>query len=189
VASSKELDPSAVTDADSAVTALYARHYAGLTRMAWLLVRDQGLAEDIVQDSFVELHRRWRSLRSSDAATAYLRRTVVNRCRSAGRHRAVEMRYLTIESGLADAAGRGSAGSAEDCALGHTEHARLIAEINRLPTREREVTVLRYYADLSEEQIAEALSISRGAVKGYAHRAVADLRARLIPGSKEPELP
>ena len=65
-------------DADEAVTQLYAAHYTGLVRLAALLVRNSGEAEEIVQDAFVAMHGRWRRLREPDKALGYLRRSVVN---------------------------------------------------------------------------------------------------------------
>ena len=75
-------------DADEAVTQLYAAHYTGLVRLAALLVRHSGEAEEIVQDAFVAMHGKWRGLREPERALGYLRRIVVNRARSAQRHHA-----------------------------------------------------------------------------------------------------
>ena len=81
-------------DADTALEQLYAAHWRGLVRLAVLLLRDQGVAEEVVQDAFVAMHGRWRSMRDHDKALAYLRKTVVNRSRSALRHRGVVERYV-----------------------------------------------------------------------------------------------
>ncbi|HWI44041.1 MAG TPA: sigma factor, partial [Nocardioides sp.] len=85
----------AMTDADAAIEALYVAHWDQLVRLSVLLVRDQGLAEEVAQDAFVELHRRWARLDDPDRAPAYLRQTVVNRSRSALRHRGVVQRHLS----------------------------------------------------------------------------------------------
>jgi hypothetical protein len=74
-------------DADSAVTALYAMHYRSLAVLAAMLVGDVSTAEEVVQDSFVALHASWRRLADDDRALSYLRRSVVNRCRSVPRRR------------------------------------------------------------------------------------------------------
>src|ERR1700722_16770788 len=76
-------------DADRAVTELYSTHYRSLVRLAALLVRDIGTAEEVVQDSFVAMHGGWRRLRDSEKALSYLRQSVVNRSRSVFRHRVV----------------------------------------------------------------------------------------------------
>jgi RNA polymerase sigma-70 factor (sigma-E family) len=157
-------------DADTALEQLYAAHYAGLVRMAVLLLRDQGLAEDVVQDSFVAMHARWDRV-DPTKAPAYLRQTVVNRSRSALRHRTVVARHRPEPP---------PDGAAADVAVLQTERrAAVLDALAGLPTRQREVLVLRHYLDLSEADIAATLGISRGAVKSHASRAAAALRQRL----------
>jgi RNA polymerase sigma-70 factor (sigma-E family) len=158
-------------DADEAVTQLYAAQYRALVRLATLLLRDVGAAEEVVQDSFIAMHGSWRRLREPDKALAYLRQSVVNRSRSALRHRTVEQRHAPAP--LPDHA------SAEHGALETLEREELIRALHLLPRRQREVLVLRYYIDLSEAQIAETIGISRGAVKSHASRGMASLRLSL----------
>ncbi|MEP7036231.1 MAG: SigE family RNA polymerase sigma factor [Actinomycetota bacterium] len=163
-------------EADSALTELYAAHWSSLVRLAWLLVRDQQLAEETVQDAFVAMHSHWSKLRDPQRALAYLRRAVVNGSRSALRHRTVENRYLRAETSARTAYGTTTEPSAETRALEHASGERLVGALGRLPRRQREVLTLRYYLDLSEAQIADVLSISAGAVKTHAHRGLAGLR-------------
>ena len=101
---------------------------------------------------------------------------MVNTSRSVLRHRAVEHRYLLAETTARTAHGLTSEPSAEDRAVTRAGGAHLVAALGRLPRRQREVLTLRYYADLSEAQIADALGISAGAVKAHAHRGLAALR-------------
>ena len=156
-------------DADAAVEQLYAAHYRRLVRLSVLLVGDVGTAEEVVQDSFVAMHGRWRSLREPDKGLAYLRQTVVNRSRSVLRHRAVADRHAPTP--VPDRPGA-------DVDLLVTERrAEVLEALRGLPERQREVLVLRYYLDLSEAQIADTLGVSRGAVKSHASRGVASLRA------------
>jgi RNA polymerase sigma-70 factor (sigma-E family) len=162
-------------DADEAVTQLYAVHYASLVRLASLLVRHSGEAEEIVQDAFVAMHGKWRRLREPDKALGYLRRTVVNRARSSQRHHSVVDRHLHAHIPEA----RRNEPSAEHYALNTETRASVMAALHRLPTRQREVLVLRYYSDLSESDIAETLGISRGAVKSHASRGIRMLRTSL----------
>jgi RNA polymerase sigma-70 factor (sigma-E family) len=162
----------AAIDADTALEQLYAGHYPGLVRMAVLLVRDQGLAEDVVQDSFVALHAHWDRV-DPVRAPAYLRQTVVNRCRSALRHRGVVARHRPEPSRTGPPADEGL--------LRSERRDRVLEALATLPTRQREVLVLRYYLDLSEADIAATLGISRGAVKSHAARGSATLRQRLAP--------
>jgi RNA polymerase sigma-70 factor (sigma-E family) len=160
-------------DADAAVTHLFTAHYRPMVRLASLLLHERGMAEEIVQDAYVALHGRWRQLRDSDKALAYLRATVVNRCRSALRHRKV------VEAHLAAARPPLDAPSAEAGALELLAHDTVIMALRRLPARQREAIVLRYYADLSEADIAETMGVSRGAVKSHTSRGMAALRQAL----------
>ncbi|KAB2345599.1 SigE family RNA polymerase sigma factor [Actinomadura rudentiformis] len=155
-------------DADQAVTALYSANYRSLVRLAAMLVRDSGTAEEVVQDAFVAMHGGWRRLRDPDKALSYLRQSVVNRSRSVLRHRAVVEKYAP--KGLPDAP------SAEAGAIGELERSAVVAALHKLPNRQREALVLRYYADLSEAEIAHAMGISRGAVKSHTARGMAALR-------------
>ncbi len=165
--------PSSEWDADQAVTHLFGAHYRPLVRLANLLLHESGIAEEIVQDAYVRLHARWHKLRDPDKALAYLRVAVVNGCRSALRHRRVVDAHLAASRPPADVP------SAESGALDLLTQAAVVDAIRRLPTRQREAIVLRYYVDLSEAEIAEAMGVSRGAVKSHAARAVAALRPTL----------
>ena len=162
-------------DADEAVTALYTAHYRSLVRISAVLLRDQGAAEEVVQDAFVAMHGAWRRLRDPDKALAYLRQAVVNRSRSALRRRRTAEKYAPAP--MPDAA------SAEHHALEALEHDAVLIALRRLPHRQRETLVLRYYADLSEAEIAEAMGVTRGAVKSHASRGMATLRSMLEPQS------
>jgi RNA polymerase sigma-70 factor (sigma-E family) len=157
--------------ADVAVTALFRAHYAGLVRLAVLLVDDDGSAEDLVQDAFARLHRRWRRLRDPDAAYGYLRTAVVNGSRS--RLRRLRTVRQNPEPPPVDLP------SPEGDVIVREEHATVRAALDALPRRQREVLVLRYYASYSEADIAETLGISRGAVKSHASRGIAALTRSL----------
>ena len=136
------------------VSALYEEHYASLVRLAALLVHDTAAAEVIVQDSFVAIAAAWRRRGHLDGALDFLRQSVVERSRS-GRYR----------SSVANGSANGSA--------------PLLTALGALPARQREVLVMRYYANLSEEQTADAVGISRAAVRRHATRAGAALRTLL----------
>jgi len=157
--------------ADEAVTEFYRTHYTGLVRLSALLLHDAGMAEEVVQDAFVAMHGSWNRLRDPDKAVAYLRQAVVNRSRSKLRHRAVVAKYT--QQPPPDVA------SAETFAVAAAERAEVLAALGRLPRRQRETLVLRYYGDLSEIQIADTLGISQGAVKSHASRGLAALRTVL----------
>ena len=155
-------------DADAAVEQLYAAHWRQLVRLSVLLVHDQASAEDVVQDAFVAMHGKWSRLRDPDKALAYLRQAVVNRSRSALRHRVVVERHArnTAHTDVV-VDGPGLVGSRRDA----VQRALL-----QLSDRQREVLVLQHYLDWSEAQIADAIGVSRGAVKSHASRGSAALR-------------
>ncbi|THJ04524.1 SigE family RNA polymerase sigma factor [Nocardioides sp.] len=164
---------SAAVNADEAVERLYLDHWDQLVRLSVLLVRDQGQAEEIVQDSFVELHRRWSRLEDPDRALPYLRQTVVNRSRSALRHRRVVRRHLARQHGEETAPG------ADESVLAETRRRWVLDALQQLPGRQREVLALRYFLDMSEAEIAQTLGVSKGAVKSHASRGAAALRTLL----------
>jgi RNA polymerase sigma-70 factor (sigma-E family) len=161
------------TDADGAVEQLYAAHWRELVRLSVLLVRDVGTAEEVVQDAFVAMHRKWGTLRDPERALGYLRRTVVNGSRSRLRHLKVVRTHA--ERQTAPDAVRG----ADEALLQTERRAAVLDALEALPRRQREVIALRYYVDLSEAEIADALGISRGAVKSHASRGSATLRELL----------
>ncbi len=162
-------------DADAAVEELYATHYRRLVRLSVLLVRDVETAEEVVQDSFVAMHGRWRSLRDPEKGLAYLRQTVVNRSRSVLRRRGVAARH--VPTPMPDA------GPADEGVLAQARRTQVLDALRALPDRQREVIALRYYLDMSEAEIAETLGISRGSVKSHASRGAAALRHLLEDAS------
>ena len=145
------------------LAALYAAHRHSLVRMAVLLVDDLASAEDVVQDAFVAFHRNAAGLDDPGAALGYLRVCVVNGARSVIRRRQVARKYQHLELQPDEAA-------ADIEAMLADEHRTVLRAMRRLPDRQREVLTLRYWSDLSEAQIAEALGISKGAVKSNASR-------------------
>jgi len=157
--------------ADRAVVELYSGHYRALVRLAALLVRDTPTAEEVVQDSFIAMHESWSRLKDTEKALAYLRQVVVNRSRSVLRHRTV------VDKNLQKPAP--DMPSAEHGAFVSLERSAVVAALRDLPGRQREAIVLRYYADLSEAEIATAMGISRGAVKSHTARGMSSLRAAL----------
>jgi RNA polymerase sigma-70 factor (sigma-E family) len=158
-------------NAEAAVTELYSLHYRTLVRLAALLVRDVPTAEEVVQDAFVAMHDAWQRLRDAENALAYLRQAVVNRSRSVLRHRTV------VDKNLQKAPP--DMPSAEHGAMALLERSAVIAALRGLPDRQREAIVLRYYADLSEAEIAATMGISRGAVKSHTARGMSALRSVL----------
>ncbi|CAM3845960.1 SigE family RNA polymerase sigma factor [Nocardioides zeicaulis] len=149
------------------ITELYAAHRLPLVRLAVLLVDDLASAEDVVQDAFAALARRPDAVRDPAKALAYLRTAVVNTARSALRRRRTARAYSPPRDLPPP--------TPEDAAVLAEEHREVIAALQTLAPRQREVLVLRYWSDLSEAEIARTLDISTGTVKSTASRALAAL--------------
>jgi RNA polymerase sigma-70 factor (sigma-E family) len=153
----------------SQVTALYQGYATGLVRLAMLMLADQQAAEDVVQEAFLGLYRRWGSLADPGKALTYVRSSVLNGCRTVLRKRSRRVAsYLEPD-----------AESAEAVALLGEEHREVLAALRRLPTRQREAVVLRHCLGLSEDETAQAMKISRGTVKSASSRGIATL-ARIL---------
>jgi len=130
---------------------LYRREYASMVRLAHLLTGSNEVAEDLVQDSFVRVYRNWDR---ADRPGAYLRTTVVNRCRSWHRRQRIERERLPRPG-----------------AEGVDSEAReLLDALAHLGVRQRTALVLRFYADMCEADVAEALGCRPGTVKSLIHR-------------------
>jgi len=136
-----------------------------------MLVHDLQTAEEVVQDTFEGMHKAWRHLRDSEKALSYLRQAVVNRSRAVLRHRKVIDMHPPKPAP--------DEPSAEYTVLMLHERDAVVSALRALPERQREAIVLRYYADLSEADIARAMGISRGAVKSHTARAMAALKSTL----------
>jgi RNA polymerase sigma-70 factor (sigma-E family) len=159
--------------AERQVTELYQAHALSLARLALVMLGDASAAEDVVQDAFLGLYRRWDRLTDPSGAQSYLRTSVLNGCRTALRRHS-RHGVLSDGSDAHDAAFAGpSAESAEAIVTRGEEHRAVLAAIRRLPGRQREALVLRYYLDLTEDQTAEAMQVSRGTVKSSTSRAIA----------------
>lgn len=155
------------------VAELYRSHRLTMVRLALLLVDDLETAEDVVQDAFAALHRRWNSLSTTAAAVGYLRVSVLNGSRSVLRRRRTARLNPLAEyaPGITD--------GADAPTLLADEHREVLAAIRSLPRRQREVIVLRYWAGLAESDVATELGISLGAVKSNASRGRDAIAARI----------
>ncbi len=155
-----------VPDYDDFYVALRPR----LVRTAYAVSGDLGVAEDAVQTAFAKAYRSWRRISRLESPEAYVRRMAVNEVLNTRRTAHVRREVVRAEP-----AGRpGVAG--DDGALAHDEMWRAVLS---LPPRQRAVLVLRYYEDLSEQQIADVLGCRPGTVKSQASAALATLRVRL----------
>jgi len=158
-------------DASRHVTGLYQAHALGFVRLAVIMLGDQAAAEDVVQEAFLGLYRRWASLADTSSALAYLRSSVLNGCRTAA-HRRSRRQGAAAAAGVL-ALAEPPPESAEALAILGEEHREVLDAIRRLPARQREALVLRYYLDMAEADVAHAMRISRGTVKSATSRALA----------------
>lgn len=147
-------------DGDEGYAELFAGQFTRMVRLAAMLGADD--PEDVAQEAFVRLHGRARTLRDPYAAVGYLRTTVVNLTRSRHRHLGVARR-ATDRPGP-------DAASAEHLVIGREDSRALVAAMGRLSPRHREALVLRYWLDLTEAEMAEAMRVSRGTVKAHVSR-------------------
>jgi DNA-directed RNA polymerase specialized sigma24 family protein len=142
---------------------LYQEHYRSLVRLAALLVSDLAAAEEIAQEAFADAHGQWSTLSDDDAALRYLRQSLVRLART-----------MTQFQPVPDPRGAGLPASGGE--------AILLAALRALPARQREVLVLRYFADLPEAEIAAVTGTRITVVRSYATRGMSSLRTGL-PGN------
>jgi RNA polymerase sigma factor (sigma-70 family) len=146
---------------------LYERYAADAVRLAYLLTGDREVARDLAQDAFVKVAGRFRHARLPDAFDAYLRRTVVNLSAS-------RFRRLRLERAEMERARRARVTTVDAPDLGQRDALR--RALVRLPVRQRAAVVLRYYEDLSEQAMADALGCSVPAARSLLMRAMQTLR-------------
>jgi RNA polymerase sigma-70 factor (sigma-E family) len=146
-----------------------------ILRFAGVLTGDRALAEDVVQEVLIRAHGRWEAIARLDRPEAYIRKMVVNEYLSWRRR---SWRLVPAGAGT-DVGTDVGGGLAPDPATDHAERAAILAELARLPGRQRAVLVLRYYEALSDAEIAEVLGCTPGTVRGYASRGLAALRVDL----------
>jgi RNA polymerase sigma factor (sigma-70 family) len=127
---------------------------------------DKALAEDVAQEAFVQVLKRFGDLRNPNAFRAYLLRTVANLAKSHFRKLQREREFRRLQTGH----------QSED-ALDIGSHDMLWTALQRLPERQKTALVLRYCEDLSEQQTADVMQVSPKAVKSLVGRGLAKLRS------------
>jgi len=155
---------------------LVARYGALAHRTAYLLGAGSD-AEDVVQEAFVKGYRALGSFREGAAFRPWLLRIVANETsnlhRSARRRRSLELRLA--EPDVDPVEPEHAAVTADACAV-------VLAAVNAMPYRDRQVLTCRYFLDLSEAETAQVLSWPRGSVKSRLSRAIDKLRRALPAG-------
>ncbi|MFD0903932.1 RNA polymerase sigma factor [Actinomadura sediminis] len=171
----QEDDPDArAAPAPPALEELFAEHYPRLVGLARRLGADD--PEDVAQEAFARLHDRRAVLRDPRAAAAYLRATVCNLTRNRLRHlRIARLRQPPPPEPTA---------AAEAVALGREDHRELLARLERLSRRQREALVLRYWLDLDDREVAEAMQVSLGAAKTHIRRGLGALQRAMGGGRR-----
>ena len=161
--------PAPRDERDEIVARLFDEHYRGLCRLAGLLLGDSASAEEVVQEAFLRTFSGWWRVRHPERAQWYLRTSVVNLCRSRLRRRTTEDRGNRIT--WSDSTRGVDAGGTEK-----SDDAQSMAElVRRLPPRQRDAVILRYYEDLPEVEIARVLGCAVGTVKSQLSKARANL--------------
>jgi RNA polymerase sigma-70 factor (sigma-E family) len=152
----------------TAFTEFMSARSATLFRVAYLIVGDHQLAQDLLQESLIKTYVAWPRLRDVSSAEAYARKTIVTTAISWRRRRSFHERPTDV---LPDTA-------VPDPGEAVTTHASMVAQLRTLPPRQRAAIVLRYYEDLSEAQTAEVMGCSVGAVKSQVSTGLGRLRDR-----------
>jgi RNA polymerase sigma-70 factor (sigma-E family) len=150
-----------------------------LLRTAYLVTWELSAAEDLVQECLIRVARRWPRVRSMDHPIAYARRILVNLALDESSRRSRQRGELGLAEVIPledrpDVRAAGAFGSVETSTL-------LVTALGELPLRQRTALVLRYFDDLTEAQVAEAMECSRGTVKSTTSRGLEKLRASLPP--------
>jgi RNA polymerase sigma-70 factor (sigma-E family) len=138
---------------------MFAAERVPMTRLAYLLVGSEAVAEEVVQDAFAQVYERWDRL---DRPGGYLRTCVVHGARRAGKRRSRELRVIHE--------------SPEPAVLDARE---LLDALARLRPAWRAVVVLRFYGDMTQDEIADVLDMRVGTVKSTLHRALGQLREEI----------
>ncbi|MFD7683865.1 SigE family RNA polymerase sigma factor [Streptomyces sp. NPDC060187] len=147
-------------------------HWPRLTRTAFLLTGDRHAAEDLAQSTLERVYASWRRVGAADDPEAYVRRVMINM--HARKHRRKLKEFLAPRD---DADLVGDIADADDLMARADDRDALLGALTGLPPRQREAVVLRYWADLTETQTAEAMGCSVGTVKSNAAKGIAKLRA------------
>ncbi|NNN21196.1 MAG: SigE family RNA polymerase sigma factor [Acidimicrobiales bacterium] len=141
----------------------YEDNFVASVKIAYLIVQSHQLAEDIVQDSFFKVHKRWSKI---DSPSSYLRKAVVNSCNSYFKHKKIER---IVAPKLAR---RESIQIDDDDGMQDS--------IRQLPYKQQVAVILRYYEDLPDVEIAKALGCQVGTVAGLISRALDQLRGKVV---------
>jgi RNA polymerase sigma-70 factor (sigma-E family) len=152
-------------------------HSVSLNRFAYLLCGDRALAEDLVQEAFLALYRRFGESLSVAAPLLYARQVIVNANVSHWRRRASSEQVLAdLPEDTLGAFHRAVLGQQDHPGAEHDERDAMWQALSALPDRQRAVLILRYYLDLTDREIGDLLGCRESSVRSLAARAFAALR-------------
>lgn len=157
---------------DEAFERLFEEEFERCQQVAWRIVWDRAVAEELAAEAFARAWARWARLRSADRVGGWVLRVTAN------------LAVDVVRRGSEPKVAPGTALPSEDVS---TLRMALVKALRSLPRRQREAIALRYLADLSEEQVSSALGMSAGSVKTHIHRGLARLR-RVIDPNDDPEV-
>ena len=161
-------------EAERLVIDLFRTEGRSLVRLARLFVDDRDAAEDLVQEAFLRLARHAGRISVVERAPAYLRSIVLNLARDHNRRGLVSLRHHNSAGREVDVVA-----DVADVLARSEEHRRLLAEVRRLPHRQRDCIALRYFEELSIDDIAATLGLSPNSVKTHLRRAMDSLEGAL----------
>jgi RNA polymerase sigma factor (sigma-70 family) len=149
---------------------LYSAHAQGTVQLAYLLVGDHELAQDIAQEAFLRAFGRFADMRKPNSFPSYLKATVVNLTRKHFRRRGLEKLF----------AERLRARPVQSVAPPNVEQREIVTQaLLKIPVRQRAALVLHYYEDLPESQVADLLGVSEQAARSLVARGRKTLREQL----------
>lgn len=159
------------TDVEALLARLFEAEGQSLVRLVRLFVDDRNAAEDLVQEGFIRLARSAHRIENPSKAAAYLRSIVLNLARDHNRRGLVSLRHhLPLNDHRA---------STEDVIVLRDDQQEVIDVLRRLPVRQRNCLVLRYYDELGIDDIASMLGISRNSVKTHLRRGMVAMETQL----------
>jgi RNA polymerase sigma factor (sigma-70 family) len=162
------------TAAENLVVELFRTEGRSLVRLARLFVDDRDAAEDIVQEAFLRLARHANKIESIDRAPAYLRSIVLNLARDHNRRGLVSLRHRAATGREVDVIH-----DTADLLARTEEHRAVLEAVRMLPTRQRDCITLKYFEELSLDEIGSTLGVSVNSVKTHLRRALAALDGKL----------
>jgi RNA polymerase sigma-70 factor (ECF subfamily) len=168
----------------SAFETLYRQYEKLVFRTAFLIMGSRQAAEDVLQEVFVSV---WKSRHTYDPnrgkLSTWLHRITVNQCskEKVGKMPAT----VSLEEKEIDLPETGHQSQPEEISIAKVEYDRLLKAMNALDTKHRSVLILRYFNDLSYQEIAEALEIPLGTVKSRLNKSLRYLKEQMNPGEAQ----